>query len=281
MKVFGFLLSFVVTIAVVIALSWRIGPLPPLGHFLDPFHGFWQNATGSNLDIDTDLAIDHLTQPVKVYYDSLLIPHIIAQNDGDLYRAQGYVQASHRLWQMEFVTHVAAGRVSEIVGAQGLEFDRLQRRKGLMFGAEKSLRMMEEDPIAQKTLLAYAEGVNSYIKSLNYEDLPLEYKLLDYWPEPWTPLKTALLLKFMADDLAGYDEDVENTNALRLWGKERFDILYPQYYPDTEPVISAEHTWDFRSHRFRYSGSLFCRQSAHYPAPYQNLIRIMGVTTGQ
>ena len=129
------------------------------------------------------------------------------------------------LWQMEFVTHVAAGRVSEIVGERAREFDRLQRRKGLMFAAEKSLRMMEEDPIAQKVLVAYAEGVNSYINGLAYKDLPLEYKLLDYWPEPWTPLKTALLLKFMADDLAGSDEDLENTNALLRWGKERFNFL--------------------------------------------------------
>ena len=244
MKVFGFLLSLVVTIALGVALSWRIGSLPPLGYFLDPFHGFWQNAE-EDVAIKTNLTLAHLSKPVTVHYDSLLIPHIFAQNDDDLYRAQGYVQASHRLWQMEFVTHVAAGRVSEIVGERAREFDRLQRRKGLMFAAEKSLRMMEEDPIAQSILLAYADGVNSYINSLDYEDLPLEYKLLDYWPEPWTPLKTALLLKFMADDLAGSDEDLENTNALMLWGKERFDFLYPQYYPDAEPVISDDHVWDF------------------------------------
>lgn len=245
MKVFGFLLSFLATIALVVAFSLRLGPLPPLGHFLDPFHGFWQNAEGKDLDVKTNLTLAHLSKPVTVHYDSLLIPHIFAQNDADLYRAQGYVQASHRLWQMEFVTHVAAGRVSEIVGERAREFDRLQRRKGLMFAAEKSLRMMEEDTVAQEVLTAYADGVNSYISSLEYEDLPLEYKLLDYWPEPWTPLKTALLLKYMADDLAGYDEDLENTNALMLWGKERFDFLYPQYFPDAEPVISDNHVWNF------------------------------------
>ena len=245
MKVFGFVLSFVITIALVVSLSWRIDPLPPLGYFLDPFHGFWQNAEGDNVAVETNLALANLQEPVTVLYDSLLIPHIFAQNDADLYRAQGYVQASLRLWQMEFVTHVAAGRVSEIVGEKGREYDRLQRRKGLMFAAEKSLRLMEEDPVANAVLEAYADGINGYINSLSYQDLPLEYKLLDYWPEPWTPLKSALLLKYMADDLAGYEEDLENTNALLLWGKERFDFLYPQYYPDAEPVIAADHPWDF------------------------------------
>ncbi len=246
MRVFAFLLSFILTIALVVALSWRIDPLPPLGYFLDPFHGFWQNAQGEDPAIETNVALPNLRAPVTVQYDSLLIPHIFAQNDADLYRAQGYVQASLRYWQMDFVARVAAGRLSEVVGARAREFDRGQRRKGLMFAAEKALRMMEEDPVANAVLEAYTAGVNSYVNNLRYEDWPLEYKLLDYAPEPWTPLKTSLLLKYMADDLSGYDEDLENTNALLLWGKERFDLLYPQDYPDAEPVISADHVWDFK-----------------------------------
>ena len=245
MRVFAFLLSLLLTIALVVALSWRIDPLPPLGYFLDPFHGFWHNAQGGDLGIETNPELPNLRAPVTVQYDSLLIPHIFAQNDADLYRAQGYVQAALRYWQMDFVARVAAGRLSEVVGGRAREFDRGQRRKGLAFAAEKALRMMEEDPVANAVLQAYTEGVNSYVNNLRYEDWPLECKLLDYRPEPWTPLKTSLLLKYMADDLSGYDEDLENTNALLLWGKERFDFLYPQYYPDAEPVISADHVWDF------------------------------------
>ena len=246
MRVFAFLLSLLLTIALVGALSWRIDPLPPLGSFLDPFHGFWHNAQGDDPGIETSLELPNLRAPVSVQYDSLLIPHIFAQNDADLYRAQGYVQASLRYWQMDFVARVAAGRLSEVVGGRAREFDRGQRRKGLTFAAEKALRMMEEDPVANSVLQAYTEGVNSYVNNLRYEDWPLECKLLDYRPEPWTPLKTSLLLKYMADDLSGYDEDLENTNALLRWGKERFDFLYPQYYPNAEPVISADHVWNFK-----------------------------------
>ncbi len=245
MRVFTFLLSLLLTIALVVALSWRIAPLPPLGPFLDPFHGFWQNAQGEDLGFDANLAIADLQAPVTVRYDSLLIPHIFAQNDADLYRAQGYVQASLRYWQMDLVARVASGRLSEVLGERTREFDRGQRRKGLTFAAEKALRMIEEDPVASTVIAAYTEGINSYVNSLRYEDWPVEYKLLDYAPELWTPLKTALLLKYMADDLAGFDEDLENTNALRLFGKDRFDLLYPQYYPDAEPVISADRVWDF------------------------------------
>jgi len=67
----------------------------------------------------------------------------------------------------------------------------------------------------QATVDAYAEGVNAYIKSLKPEQLPFEYKLLDYKPELWTPLKTYLFLMYMSYDLAGRgaNADLKMTNA--------------------------------------------------------------------
>ena len=58
----------------------------------------------------------YLESPVTVIFDTLRIPHIFAENDIDLYFAQGYIMASERLWQMEFQTHAASGRLSEIIG---------------------------------------------------------------------------------------------------------------------------------------------------------------------
>ncbi len=247
MKVVKFILSFILTIAITVALSLKIKSVPPLGKFLDPFHGFWQNAEPLVPEASTALTLAMLEAPVDVVYDSLLIPHIFAENETDLFRAQGYIMAQHRLWQMEFVTHVAAGRVSEIVGVQALEFDRLQRRKGLTYGAENSLKELMRTTLGQTQLKAYTQGVNAYIQQLSYDHLPVEYKLLEYHPEPWTPLKTALLLKYMADDLSGADNDLENTNALKLLGKERFDFLFPSRAADADPIIPATKKWEFKA----------------------------------
>jgi len=246
MKIFGFVISLIITLALTIALSVKIGSVPPLGYFLDPFHGFWQNAESEEPYIDPTLAASVL-QPVEVVYDSLLIPHIFAENEYDLYWAQGYVQASHRLWQMEFVTHVAAGRVSEIVGERALEFDRAQRRKGLTFAAENSWKQVQKNDTARQMLEAYSDGINAYIENLTYQDYPVEYKLLNYQPEPWHPLKSSLLLKYMADYLAGGDEDVENTNGLKLFGKESMDRYFPVFLPGREPVIPTEYDWPFEA----------------------------------
>src|SRR5262249_9534412 len=153
-----------------------------------------------------------------VIYDSLKIAHIFANNDNDLYLAQGYVTAADRLWQMEFQIYAGAGRVSEILGPVALDFDRRQRRLGLPYGAEHALLKMEADPLSKSVADHYTQGVNAYIQSLSYEDYPLEYKLLDYAPEPWTNLKCALLLKNMAQTLNMGEKDLEMTNALKLFG---------------------------------------------------------------
>jgi penicillin amidase len=243
MKLFKFTVSLILVAGIFYALNTKIGDIPPLGKFLSPSQGFWQNEVTESNSPAESIAIDGFIAEVKVHYDETLIPHVFAQNDDDLYRAQGYITAKHRLWQMEFQTHASMGRVSEIVGAKGIEYDRGQRRKGMEFGAENAMAEMQKYPEQQKLLMAYRDGINSYIESLDASSLPIEYKLLDYTPEPWTIKKTALLLMYMTDMLAGGDADLENTNFIKLFGRETFDLLYPDFYEDQDPIIPQERDW--------------------------------------
>ncbi|MBC3846917.1 penicillin acylase family protein [Winogradskyella echinorum] len=243
MKYFKLILSLVLTIGIFFALNTKFGSIPPIGKFLNPYSGVWQNETDES--ISGDISLPELIDKVTVHYDAQLIPHVFAQNETDLYRAQGYLTAKHRLWQMEFQTYAAAGRLSEIIGEGALNYDRQERRRGMMYGAEQALLKMEEDEQTTTYIKAYSEGVNSYINQLKEENLPVEYKLLDYKPEEWTPKKTALLLMYMTKMLAGGDEDIENTNALRLFGKERFDLLFPDFFDITDPIIPKETDWSF------------------------------------
>ncbi|HEY9049376.1 MAG TPA: penicillin acylase family protein [Ohtaekwangia sp.] len=251
MKVFKFLLSFLITAALIYLLdhSWIVkgNRLPPLGKFLDPFHGFWQNIEPKSDSSHTEpLNIPGLKEPVTIVFDSLMIPHIFANNDEDLYLAQGYITARHRLWQMEIQTHAAAGRVSEIVGSIALESDRASRRLGMVYGAEKALTGMMKNPTTKMMVEKYTEGVNAYINSLEDKDLPFEYKLLDYKPEPWTTFKCALLLKNMAKTLCMGDKDMEMTNALTLYGKDIVDLLYPDREPVGDPIVDNTNGWKFK-----------------------------------
>ena len=88
--------------------------IPPLGKFMSPFTGFWQNVKATKSFQNTILST--MPKEGKVIFDERMVPHIFAQTTSDAYFMQGYVHAMHRLWQMDFSTRAAEGRISEIIG---------------------------------------------------------------------------------------------------------------------------------------------------------------------
>jgi penicillin amidase len=243
MRIAAFFISLILTIALIYCLDRSWGRVPPVGKFLSPQHGVWQNAEPADRDFSERLSLPGLKGKSDVYFDENLIPHIDAASEEDACYIQGYLHAKFRLWQMEFQTFAAAGRISEVLGAGEnnayLKHDRSMRRLGMVDAAEKALEEMMKDSTARKDCLAYTAGVNEYISHLTAADLPLEYKLLDYKPEAWTPLKIMLFVKYMAFDLAGSDEDFELTNAKAIFSKEDFAKLYPvMKVPDSlDPIV--------------------------------------------
>ncbi len=240
-----FFAALSITIALIILLNVKLGMASPFGKFLDPFNGFWQNAEQTKGWSDNECKLTGLKDETKVYFDKRLVPHIFAKNDEDLYFMQGYITAKFRLWQMEIQTHNAAGRVSEVVGEKALDNDRMQRRIGLGYGAEAAQEYISKDPESKKMIDAYCKGVNAYIQSLKAKNYPIEYKLLDYAPEEWTPVKVALLLKNMANMLSIFEYDIENTNFVAKYGKDEFNKLYPDFIADEDPIIPKGTEWKF------------------------------------
>ncbi|MGV3538159.1 MAG: penicillin acylase family protein [Rufibacter sp.] len=232
------------TVVLVYALSRSHGIIPAMGPLLSPYEGFWRSEPDRDFR-SADLTLEGLQQPVQVRFDSLRVPHIFAQNDHDLYFAQGYLTAKDRLWQMEFMTRAAAGRLSEIIGEQTQEMDRYQRRIGMVASAKASLQRMQADPQSKAVMDAYSAGVNAYINQLSPRDYPFEYKLLGYQPEKWTPLKIALLLKMLAYDMTGYSDDLRMTNTLRKYGSAVVRDLFPDYPFREEPIIPEGTPVDF------------------------------------
>ncbi|MEP2026881.1 MAG: penicillin acylase family protein [Reichenbachiella sp.] len=245
MKLFRFIFALGLTLTFFFYFNFNQGKIPALGSFLSPFTGFWQNGEAEGLNIPPTLESDQLSAPVIIKFDDQFIPHIFAENNYDLYFAQGYVTAYHRLWQMEFQVLAAAGRTAEVVGESQLRFDRIQRRKGLVYGAKRSLEVAQKDPEIMQMIQAYSDGINFWINQLDYADYPIEYKLLDYAPEQWSNLKVMLLLKNMADMLSRGENDLENTNALKVFGLEDFNKLFPESFDEIDPVIPVGTQWNF------------------------------------
>lgn len=245
MKLFKALLSITITLALIWALQTKFGDIPPIGKFLNPSTGFWQNAEGKDQQTE-DLKLDGLQGKVIIKYDEHRIPHIFAENDHDLYYAQGYVTARDRLWQLDIQTRSAAGRLSEVVGPKAFDIDRYHRRMGMTYGAENTLHGMMKDPVSKMMIEAYTDGVNNYIRHLAPKDYPIEFKLLDYAPEEWKPINCAYLLKLMSETLAGGSDDFAMTNNLKVFGAKTVNDLFPDYPFHEDPIIPAGTKWNFK-----------------------------------
>ncbi|MDP6570596.1 MAG: penicillin acylase family protein [Candidatus Marinimicrobia bacterium] len=259
MNLLRYIIIPVFTLFLIVGLNFKFVNIPPLGKFLDPYHGYL-SLIGRDDITHLDINYAELTAPVTIKFDSLRIPHIFAENEEDLYFAQGYVMAFDRLWQMEFQTHAAGGRVSEIIGEKALPYDRFQRRIGMVYGAEKGLAEIQKDPV-YPNLLAFTKGVNAFIESLGVNDYPLEYKILDYTPEPWTPLKTSLLLKYMAWMLTGQSNDLVYTRLLNDFGIEVVNNLYPVFPKDFEPIIPRGTNFNFGMKDILHPASFYKTQA--------------------
>ncbi|MFV0604234.1 MAG: penicillin acylase family protein [Niabella sp.] len=237
------IVPFFITTAITLFLLWALNrpwgsSLPmPIGSFLSPQTGFWQNAESVNKDFNDELTFPNIKGKAEVYFDERLVPHVFAENEEDLYFIQGYLHAKFRLFQMDLQTRAAEGRISEIVGAVAVNYDKEQRRLGMKLAAENSLRAMEKNPKANTIYNAYTAGVNTYIHSLQQSTLPLEYKLLNFKPEEWTNLRTALLLKMMAQMLSSGADDLNYTKLRSILSYHQISSLYPQINDSLVPMI--------------------------------------------
>jgi len=134
--------------------------------------------------ISGEIELSSLESPVEVVRDDFGIPHITAQSELDLYRALGFVNAQDRLWQMDIFRRVSQGRLAEILGPNLIALDHRHRVFGFRRLAQKLYASADDK--SQSICRAYVDGINQYIAGFP-DRLPLEFRLLRYKPEPWSP----------------------------------------------------------------------------------------------
>ena len=149
--------------------------------------------------LDGKITAAGLSSAVSVIRDAHGVPTIEAASLDNLFLAQGYVTAQDRLWQMDIMRRFAAGDLAEILGADLLDHDREQRILGMRVAARKAIEVAS--PQVRAHYEAYARGVNAYIESYRGR-LPLEFRILRYSPQPWTPEDSTLIAAQMVKDLS-------------------------------------------------------------------------------
>ena len=189
--------------------------------------------------VDGTIELSSLNKEVTVITDDNGVPHIHADSEQDLYIAQGYVQAQHRMFQMELSRRQASGTLSEVVGASAINQDKYFRTLGLRRAAEASYEIYTEE--SKQVLEWFAAGVNAYISDAkNANRLPIEFKLMGIEPEEWTPIDSLTIGKFMAFDLGGHwERQAFNYYLLNTFEEDKAYELFPAY-PESRPTIIDE-----------------------------------------
>ncbi|MGN1400622.1 MAG: penicillin acylase family protein [Bacillus sp. (in: firmicutes)] len=184
-----------------------------------------------------------LGHTVEVVRDSRGVPHIKADNEKDLYLAQGYIQAQDRLFQMDLSRRQASGRLSEVIGTSTVENDKFFRTLGLRRAAESSLDSYTEK--GKEVLKWFADGVNLYMEeAIESNKLPVEFLLLGYEPEPWTPVDSLTIGKYMAYDLGGnWENQAFRQYLVEEFPDEKAYDLFPSY-PENAPYIIGSKELD-------------------------------------
>lgn len=208
---------------------------------------YWRWSRAALPTVDGSLRLPGLGAPVTVRRDAHGVPHLRAASTPDLMRAQGYVTAQDRLWQMDVLRRRALGELAEAFGEALLPADREMRTLGLNRAARAAETLLPPD--VRDALDAYAAGVNAFVES---HPLPLEFRLLRYRPRPWTRVDTLAVGKLLARDLAGgWEQEVYRALYADRLPADVQAVLYPRIFPDDRilfghdgpaPPVAADET---------------------------------------
>ena len=134
--------------------------------------------------LNGEVPVSGLTEPVEVIRDHCGTPHIYAQNTRDLFFAQGFIAAQDRLFQIDWWRRIARGETAEVLGAQSIDADRFSRL--MRYRGPMDAEWAGYGPDAQVIATAFTDGINAWIDEAA-DALPIEFQLLGYRPGRWVP----------------------------------------------------------------------------------------------
>ena len=212
-------------LAWVYAITTPFGALPVVGNFfnystsalqLNNYHT--QSATFEKSPFGA----------VQIGFDQRGVPHIFAQNETAAAYGIGFCQARDRLFQMEMLSRVVGGRVSEVIGSKGIGSDRFWRKFQFDTKATQwANELKAQNPDEYAALDAYTKGVNAYIKGMHRSELPLEFTLLGFEPSQYRAENMYLLIRYMSHLLCYNENDLKFTKIQNTLSDSLFNFYYP------------------------------------------------------
>ena len=193
--------------------------------------------------VNGSVAVAGISAPVDIFRDADSITHVYGATKLDAFYGLGYAHAQDRLWQMEFQRRVGMGRLSEVFGQATVSTDRFLRTLGTGRAARSAWDALPEE--SRAAIDAYVAGVNAFISTHHGGELPLEFSILRFEPEPWSGPDVLAWVKMMAWDLSkNYSLELLRHDLMALVGPQKSADLFLPYAAGGLTILSdADMPW--------------------------------------
>jgi penicillin amidase len=214
--------------------------LPAVRTYLDRFAPF----SGSVWDTARDQLPDTVESPygpATLRYDDEGVPHVSADDERALYFAAGFAQGADRLFQMDLQRRQMRGQLAEVVGEVALPSDRFRVGMDFAGAAEATWNRLDGSPLAD-LVVAYTEGVNRNLPGTPGPDrLPMEFDLLDFEPDPWTPADAMLAEKQIGWQLTGSFRTLRKASLEAETDPETAATLFPDRMDHDAQILGHDY----------------------------------------
>ena len=186
--------------------------------------------------LDGSIYVKNIAGEIEIIRDEFGVAHIYAQNTNDVLFGQGFVHAQDRLWQMEVNRRAARGRLSEFLGKDALDTDKVARTLGFERIAKQDWELFGDEE--HQLIISYCNGINAYINCNEFK-LPIEFKLIKHTPELWEPMDVVSFSRLLISILTwGWYDEIVKAKLIAAVGAEaaaELDNTYPKENPVTLP----------------------------------------------
>ncbi|MHA2006064.1 MAG: penicillin acylase family protein [Promethearchaeota archaeon] len=204
---------------------------------------------------------------IEILWDKWGIPHIYAKSVNDVYFTQGYIHASHRLWQLETFRRYTSGTLSEIIGDAMVDQDKHYRIIGLKRIAKYCVKNLNKDPNNRtlRSLNSYVEGINDGIKKA-IKNLPIEFAILNIKPKEWTIEDSLRIMSYIEWGLGSWSYPLELLREyfVRKLGVKMADKIIPFYSGVMVENAKGSNGWVVSPHKSE-SGAVLFANDPHLP----------------
>ncbi|MEZ5009195.1 MAG: penicillin acylase family protein [Chitinophagales bacterium] len=177
--------------------------------------------------VEGDIKLSGIRNGVEIIRDQWGIPHIYASSIHDVLYAQGFVHAQDRLWQMDLTRRAAQGRLSEFIGKDALEVDRMSRTLGFKRVAEADMKLYDAEQHA--LVESYCNGINAYLKHTSFKK-PIEFSLVKLKPSNFEPIDVLSISRLLTSQMSwGWYDELVRAKLLEIVGEEGMQELDNTY----------------------------------------------------